>query len=150
MSEGARRWLLLGGAIVVVIALASIALLREPVQLDPTTPEGVTQAYLQAISDGEYEEAFGYLDPDYYEGCDAASLARSAPSEPFSASLDDRTEGSDGHAIVPANLRFGGGGGLFGSGYTTYELFELLTVGEEWRITNEAWPYFGWDCREDI
>ena len=150
MSEETRRWVLLGSGVAVVIVLAVVALLREPVQLDPGTPEGVTQAYLQAISDAEYEEAFGYLDPVYYEGCDATSLAKAAPDRGFGASLDEETQGSTERPLVPVTLRFGNGGGLFSSGYDTYELFELVSVNGEWRITNEAWPYFGWECREDF
>ena len=149
MNEGTRRWLWLGGAVVFVVLLAAIALIREPVQLDEGTPEGVTQAYLQAISDGEYDTAFGYLDPDYYKGCDATSLARNAPDQGFGAAIEEEVQGSDERPLVPVTLRFGNPGGLFGSGYTTFELFELVTVDGEWRITNEAWPYFSWDCRED-
>ena len=149
MTEGSGgRWLIGAGAVAFVLVLAFIALAREPVLLDAGSPEGVVQRYLQAVSDGDYNAAFDYLDPDFYEGCDATALARSAPDEPFSASIEDE-EASPDHPLVAVTLRFGSGGGPFGSGWTSYEQFELVRVSGSWLITGEAWPYFSWDCRKD-
>ena len=66
--ESVRGWLVPVGAAVLIVALVAVALVREPAQLDPNTPEGTVQVYLQAISDGDYEGAFAVLDPDFYEG----------------------------------------------------------------------------------
>jgi hypothetical protein len=151
MTEGSRgRWLIGAGAVAIVLVLAFVALAREPVQLDAGTPEGVVQRYLQAISDRDFDLAFDYLDPVFYEGCDESDLARSARDEPFSASIVDAKMASSDHRLVPVTLRFGTGGGPFGSGWTTSEQFELVNVNSAWLITGEAWPYFGWDCRKDI
>ena len=151
MSDGSRNnWWLGIGAVGLVLALVFVALAREPVVLDATTPEGTVQRYLQAISDDDYELAFNYLDPAYYDGCDSTALARSAPDEPFTASIEDAETTSSDHPLIPVTLRFGTGGGPFDSGWTTYEQFELVSVGGTWLITNEAWPYFGWDCRKDV
>ena len=149
-AESRGRWWVGAGAVGIVAVLAFIALAREPVLLDVGTPEGVVQRYLQAVSDDDYQVAFGYLDPDYYEGCDSTALARSAPDEPFSASIEAGESVSPDHPLVPVTLQFGTGGGPFGSGWTTYEQFELVNVNGSWLITNEAWPYFSWDCRKDI
>jgi hypothetical protein len=144
------RWWLTGGAIGLVAILVFVALARESVQLDAGTPEGVVQRYLQAVSDRDYNTAFEFLDPEYYDGCDAADLARSRRNEPFSASIEDGEFASPTHPLVSVTLRFGAGSGPFGSGWTTYEQFELFNNEGSWLITGEAWPYFSWDCREDI
>jgi hypothetical protein len=149
-AESSKRWWFGIAAVGLVAALAFVALAREPVLLDSDTPEGVVQRYLQAVSDSDYEMAFGYLDPEYYEGCDSTALARSAPEEPFTASIEDGEKTSTDHPLVPVTLHFGTGGGPFGSGWTTYEQFELVKVSGAWLITNEVWPYFSWDCRKDI
>ena len=151
MSEGSRgRWWLGIGAVGLVLVLVIIALAREPIQLDASTPEGVVQRYLEAISQNDYDVAFDYLDPDYYQGCDATSLARSAPEQSFSASIENGEKASIDHPLVSVTLRFGTGEGPFRSEWTNYEQFELVDAGGSWLITGEAWPYFGWDCRKDI
>ena len=68
--ESVRGWLVPVGAAVLIVSLVAVALVREPAQLDPNTPEGTVQVYLQALSDGDYEGAFAVLDPEFYEGCD--------------------------------------------------------------------------------
>ena len=151
MTEWSRgRKLISAGTVSLVLVLAFIALAREPVQLDAGTPEGVVQRYLQATSDRNFDLAFDYLDPVFYEGCDASDLARSSRDEPFSASIEDNEMASHDHPFVPVTLRFGTGGGPFGSGWTSYEQFELVKFDGTWLITGEAWPYFSWDCRKDV
>jgi len=149
-KEPRGRWLLGAGAIGLVLVLVFVALSREPVQLDASSPEGVVQRYLQAISDRDHEAAFDYLDPDSYEGCDPSDLARNAPDEPFSASMQEGEEYSSERAFVEVTIRFGNGGGPFGDGWSQYESFQLVAGADSWLITDEAWPYFGWDCRKDI
>ena len=157
------RWLVPGGIAVVVIALGAIALLRDPLQLDPDTPEGTVQEYLLAISDEDFERAFKVLHPESFEGCDSADIARSRPREPFSATIDPDGEfgGFDGgfreeppgfapvdpDATVSVILRFGGSG-PFDAGWENYEVFFLVEEDGFWWITGDPWPYFSWNCRQ--
>lgn len=165
MSEGSKtRWIWPVAIGVAIVALAVIALVREPVALDPDTPEGTVQIYLQAISDEEYDKAFELLDPDSFEGCAPAHIARHSPSEPFSATLGS-SSGSDiatpvrpppepDHSLpddvvwVDVTLRFGTGG-PFGSSWESWEQFVLFERDGFWWITGEPWPYFVWECREE-
>lgn len=159
MDEGSRaRWLfpvLAGG---VVIALVVVALVREPVQLDPDTPQGTVQEYLQAIADKDWEGAFEVLDPDAVSGCQPADLARHGPTEPFTATLSgegaDRPVFGEPETTVPANavwvevtLRFGTTG-PFGTSWETWEWFSLIERDGSWWIVGDPWPYFIWECRK--
>lgn len=131
-----------------VIALVVVALAREPVELDPTTPEGVVQEYLQAISDGEFEAAFATLDPESFEGCTAADIQRSVWQESFTASLPTETgDHSGGRALVDVTMRFGNGG-IFGGGWDSREVFVLVQRDGVWWITEDPWPYFSFECRD--
>ena len=161
MSDGNRaRWLWPVGVGLTVVALVVVALAREPVQLDPGTPEGTVQEYLQAISDEDYSSAFEVLDPDGFEGCSTADLARSAPRDPFTATLgfsedaerfrpiDESDPSASGEFVsVDVTLRFGTGG-VFGGSWDQYETFYLISEDGSWWITDDPnpWPYFTWDC----
>ena len=144
--ESVRGWLVPVGAAVLIVALVAVALVREPAQLDPNTPEGTVQVYLQAISDGDYEGAFAVLDPDFYEGCDAGSLANPR-QEDFTARIDDSGQPVSGDtAFVGVSMTFGDGG-AFGSQWTLNQSFSVVRHDESWWITGEdVWPYFAWDC----
>ncbi len=149
MSNRAN-WLLAGGIGILVVVLVVVALVREPVQLDPSSPEGTVQEYLQAISDEDYERAFELLRPEVFEGCVPSDLSRYAPSEPFTASLE--SEGGEpgageDQAIVNVRMRFGTDG-MFGSGWEAWESFELVNEEGFWWITGEPWPHFVWECEQ--
>jgi hypothetical protein len=118
---------------VAVIALVVIALVREPVVLHPDSPEGTVQEYLQAISDEDYVKALSLLNPDEFENCDISDLARNAPDDPFTATLN-------------VTLRFGSGG-LFGGTWEQYETFFLTSSDGFWWISDDPWPYFTWNCK---
>ena len=171
MSEGNRaRWVWPLGIGFAVVALVIVALVREPIQLDPSTPEGTVQEYLQAISDEDYNKAFELLDPDGFEGCSTSDLARSAPRDSFTATMgfsgngggfapfgqqfDKRFESigparpSEDLVTVDVTLRFDTGG-VFGGSWDQYETFLLISEDGSWWITDDPnpWPYFTWDCQ---
>lgn len=139
--------LLIGAAgLVVLVALVVIALVREPVELDPGTPEGTVQGYLQAIADEDYEAAIAFLEPELAESCTASDLIEFAPQEPFSATLVD-TEETDETATVVASISFTPAPGPLDpglEGMDTY--FDLTLIDGVWRITNDPWPYYTWSC----
>lgn len=150
MAEAKRaRWAWPAVFTLGVIVLAVIALNREPIELDPDTAEGTVQAYLQAISDSDFEAAFDLLDPELYDGCTAADLATSVDrDQPFTAVLDTDNISEFGDVVsVPARMQFGSTGPL-GNGWTSWETFNVTDSSGEWLITDEAWPYFYWSCRE--
>ncbi|MEA1902521.1 MAG: hypothetical protein U9N56_03235 [Actinomycetota bacterium] len=145
-----NRWIWPAVLGIAVVALVAIALNREPVQLDPNTPEGTVQAYLQAIGDSDYDAAFELLDPEEYEGCSPADLATSVNrGEPFTAVFDTENIEKVGNdtTLVPVRMQFGSTG-PFGNGWTQWETFILTDRTGSWLITEEAWPYFVWSCRE--
>ena len=143
-----QRWLLPAGIGVLIAVLVVVALVRDPIVLDPSTPEGTVQEYLQAISDNDYETAVGILHPEEFEGCGPADLARFGPEQPFTASLETDEPSADGErARVSVRIRFGTDG-LFNSGGETWESFELVSEDGIWWIAGEPWPHFFWECQD--
>lgn len=161
------RWGVPAGIAAAVVVLVVVALVRDPVQLDPDSPEGTVQEYLQAISDERWEDVHAVLDPERFADCAAADIAADAPGEPFTASLQTgsnsvvverfeeiggnqtaapTTTPPDEETAVEVTLRFGDSG-PFGGGWTTYEVFQVVSRDGFWWISGDPWPYFGWRCR---
>lgn len=164
MSETWRKWAIPAGIAVAVVALVVVALVRDPVTLDPDSPEGTVQEYLQAISDERWEDAHGVLDEQRFVGCDPSDIASNAPREPFTASLQapegfvqerfeeipqgatGTTTAPDAETAVEVTLRFGDTGPFGSGGWTTYEVFDLVSRDGFWWISGDPWPYFSWRC----
>jgi hypothetical protein len=145
-TDSQRSWWIAAGALLVVVGLVVVALVRDPVALDPSTPEGTVQTYLQAVSDQDYETAISMIEPGSYQGCDVTDLAYVSPQEPFTATLGKTTVTSD-TAFVSVTIVQGVGPGPFDPGRSGYpENFTLRRSEGTWLIVGEVWPYFGWRC----
>lgn len=166
MNENWRRWAVPAGIGVAVVALVVVALVRDPLTLDPDSPEGTVQEYLQAISDERWEDAYAVLDPERFAGCGPSDIASNAPGQPFTASLQppegvvqerfeaippgdgptSTTTPPDEETIVEVTLRFGDSGPFGSGGWTSYEVFDLVSRDDFWWISGDPWPYFSWRC----
>lgn len=160
------RWLLPVGLAAVVISLVTIALTRGPVSLDPDTPEGTVQEYLQAVNDRRWDDALAVVHEDWRGSCESFDLEVFAPDD-FSAELGDPS-GFDGFEVrenftaipsdgstmptipedvsrvdVTINHRDGGG---FGSSWQEHVVFELASDDDFWWIVGDPWPYFIFSC----
>lgn len=140
-----RKWLVPSIGLGLVVALSIIALTRQPVSLDPDTPAGTLQAYLQAIADKDYSAALGHLDAKLQADCSVSEISSNVYYDNFTATLGD-VEESGTEATVQASIQEGTGG--FGDpGYPGYfETFELVKEADGWSITANPWPYFSYGC----
>ena len=139
-KSGPDRVLLVGAIVValIVVVAALVALTRsEPATLDPTTPEGTAQQFVQAVLDGDNAMADSLL---LDEDCDVGP--RYYSDQTVRARLvDSRTTGNT--AVVDIELTFSGGDPLFGGyGYTEPAQIRLETTDGGWRIDPDSWPYF--------
>ncbi len=135
----------LGGALVVLIgAGVAVGLLREPVLLDPHTPEGTVQAYVQAVLDDEWSEARSHLAGDLEAECTAIDFRHAWIPDSLTVTLDDvRVDGDEAEVVV--RLRTAAEPDPFGGGYETSETFDLIREDSVWRFTGQPWPVY--DCR---
>ena len=139
-KSGPDRVLLIGAIVVAVIVVgaALVALTRsEPAMLDPATPEGTAQRYVQAVLDGNHATAESLLLDD---DCDVGP--RYYGDQTVRARLIDSTTTGD-TAVVDIELAFSGGDPLFGGyGYTESAQIELESTGEGWKVDPDSWPYY--------
>lgn len=144
-NDGKRNWTVPAIAVVVIAVLSVIALTRSPVELDPESPEGTVQAYLQAIADDDYVAAHALLSQEIRSDCSPTDIANNVYYETFNAVLGDVVEVGD-QMTVEASIQFGSAALDPGSdGY--YEQFILIRENGDWVITSDPWPYFTYGCR---
>lgn len=76
-TKSRRLGLVVGVVLVLAVAIAAIATsMRPSPQLDPTTPEGTVQAFLQAVEDDDWEGVRALLSAPLQEDCEASELAQ--------------------------------------------------------------------------
>jgi hypothetical protein len=137
---GPDRVLLIGAIVVAVIVVgaALVALTRsEPATLDPTTPEGTAQRYVQAVLDNDNRTVYDLLlDEDCRVG------PRYYGNESVRARLIDSSVDGD-TAVVDIELSYSSGSPMFG-GYNWQEhaQIDLELTAEGWRVLARSWPYF--------
>jgi hypothetical protein len=136
-----RNWLVPLIVLVGVVALTIVALNREPVTLDPDTPEGTVQAYLQSISDQDYEAALTYMTEDIQQRCDPEDIADNVYTDSFSATLGDV---EDVGSIIVVEVSINQSDSGFSSGY--FERIEVAEEDGEYAVSGEPWPYFTYSC----
>lgn len=161
-----RSWLLPAGLFALVATLVVIALARGPVVLDPDTPEGTVQEYLQAIRDERWEDAIAVIHADWLGSCEPSDLQGWTDTE-FTATLGTSsglggvtTErfvdiGSDqplptlpeDAETVDVTISHSSGPGL-GSSWDEQTTFKLIQDAGFWWLAEDPWPYFVFSCRD--
>ncbi len=126
------------GSVVLLAVLAGVvAANRTAPDLDPKTPEGVVQAYLQAVFDGDYPVAAAQLSPR--SGCDVSDVASAYAPQSARVVLDRSVVEGD-QAVVTVDVTEGSGDGPFeSSGYTHKERITVQRESGVWMITGSPW-----------
>ena len=131
----------LGVGLVVVVLLiiaGAVAMLREPAVLDPATPSGVVQQYVQAVMDGDNDRAAEFLSLN--TECDAGDLDR-AWVDPASRVdlLRSDASGNRAHVRIAIDTPTGE---LLRNTWSEERTIRLERVGGEWLITGIPWPLY--------
>ncbi|MDX1449950.1 MAG: hypothetical protein R3246_12900 [Acidimicrobiia bacterium] len=140
-KSGPDRVLLIGAIVVglIVVVAALVALTRsEPEALDPNSPEGTAQRYVQAVLDGDNATIEELLFEE--EDCDVGP--RYFGEQTVRARLVDSSV-SGSSATVEVELIFSGGDPLFGGyGYEERAQIQLEMADGSWLVDSDSWPYF--------
>lgn len=160
MSDSRRpSWLFPAGLFALVVVLVVIALSREPAALDPATPEGVVQEYLQSIRDDRWDDALVLVHPEWRGECTAdsietyigtdftARLGSDDVVERFEPIPEDFGDAPEPTKTVEVTITHRSGAGL-GSSWTEGVTFQLTDESGDWLLAGDPWPYFTWSCRE--
>lgn len=126
------------GAVVFLAVVAGLVVANRHVPaLDPHTPEGVVQQYLQAVIAGDYPVAAELLSPS--SGCDVSDLAEAYTPGSARVVLDHTAVEGD-HAVVTVDVTEDSGDGPFvSSGFSHTERITVQREGGAWKITGSPW-----------
>lgn len=137
--------IVVGAMVVLAAVVVVLSANRSTADYDPGTPEGTVQAYLRAVTTGDYAEAATFLDPT--GRCDVEDLDRAGSPDSARAYLvRTRVEGDT--ATVTVEVTLPSGAPLDTAGYSETHLFRLTRSGGDWRLTGTPWPLYS--CEGDI
>lgn len=139
MATGPNRVLaaLVGVVVLLAVAAGVVSSRREATVLDRGTPEGVTQAYVQAVLDDDPAAAAALLSPA--SGCDINDVAQSYLPEAVRVVLESTTVDAD-TAVVTLRVTDTYGGGPFDS--SEYSHTERVTLARDdgaWLVVGSSW-----------
>jgi hypothetical protein len=122
------------------VVAAVVAVQRDPVALDPDSPEATVQAYLTAVATGQHGVAVEQLAED--SDCGLADLTNAYRPEAIEVVLKETTVfGSDATVVVEMTEMYGGGP-FETSGYSREEVLLLVQEDGAWRLTGSPWPMY--------
>ncbi len=133
MTEARKPLLIVGGVVGALIIVTLIASTLRPVeQLDPNTPEGVVQQFIQAVLDDDEDGAEEFVTSAFLDDCairDRGTNGRFAINE-------SRTVAA-GYLIEVMQSSSEG----FGGGYVRTTDIMLVDVDGGWLIDWASWPF---------
>ncbi|HSK98133.1 MAG TPA: hypothetical protein VK891_16020 [Euzebyales bacterium] len=133
-------WVLGGLVAVALLVGALVGALRSPAELDPDSPEGVVQAYLEAVIEGDHAAAAGYLSEETARRCRASAFRQAWVPDGLTADLDGvRVRGP--RTEVRVRMRTTADPFTL-DGYTSTETFTLADENGAWRLVDDPWPLY--------
>ncbi len=144
MTSGPNRVLaVLVGAVLLLAVVAGVVVANRSVPvLDPDSPEGAAQAFLQAVVDEDYAAAANLLSTS--SACDAADIAYYSES---SRIVLDRVTVDGDTAVVTVRVTESGGDLFGGSGWSHTERLTLEREDGAWKVTGSPWLMY---CEEPL
>jgi hypothetical protein len=125
---------------IISVLIILISYNRNAIEFEANSPEGVTQAYLNSVFDGDYDRAVTFLEAD--SKCDASDLDRTYVNRTVRINLSS-VDTTDGSARVKIRLEYSNGA-PFDSSYSEEQTIRLITEDNSWKITGIPWPMY--DC----
>ena len=130
--------IVLGVIAVIGVAAGVLSVTRHGPEYGRGTPEGVVQAYLTAVVDGDHQDAAELLTQS---PCTVEDLDRAYLPEDVRVVLRD-TEVDGDTSQVKVDVVMSSGGPLDGSEYSEEHTFRLARAGGDWLITGTPWPMY--------
>lgn len=130
---------IVGLGVLVVMVIASIFVATRPVEtLDPNSPAGVVQQYVQLVMDGDNDLAADYFADDTM--CDAGDLDRAYINRDARIDLLDTTiDGSRARVRIALSNPTDD---IVRNTWTEERTMRLVRVSGKWLLTGIPWPLY--------
>ncbi len=126
------------GAIVLAALVTVLAGSRDPVELEPGSPEAAVQAYLDAVVDRDSDAAVDMLAAG--TSCTAEDFDNAYVGEDVHVSLREvRVLGETARVDVVITT---GSGEIIPTKWSEQQTFRLRRTGDEWLLSGTPWPIF--------
>jgi hypothetical protein len=136
--------IVLAAVVVIAVVAVVVATNRQPQSYDRGTPQGVVQAYLEAVVAGDNAGAADYLAPG--GTCDVEDLDRTSVPDGVRVVLRDTQVDGD-RAQVEVDVVMPTDGPFGGAEYSESHTFRLGKAGQDWRVQGVPWPMY--DCTKE-
>lgn len=138
-----RKLAIVSGIVVVasIVVLAIAALMNDPAVLDPDSPEGVVQQYVQAVADEDWPAARSFFMPELADRCTIADLAQSRVDNVSRVSIDDVSR-ADGQAVVSVVITYSSADDPLSTSTWDDRVTFVLVDSGGWAFEEVSWPYF--------
>ena len=132
----------IGVLVVTAIAVAAVlSAVRSTPDLDPTTPEGVAQAFYRAILDGDDTAALLLMTPALRERCDGQHFRGFYYSESVRVVLTGTDISSDEARVDVEIDRVSDPSPFDIEGYSSRERLTMTKTDGGWEIAEAPWPF---------
>jgi hypothetical protein len=144
MRGSANRMLgvIVGAIVVIGIVVASVASSWEATPRDPKSPEGVVQAYFEAVVAHDAEATLAFLEPG--TSCTVTNFQQTYFDTGSRVNLVD-VKVTGNRADVHVRIEHGNGD-PFGSTWNEDQYFQLVRAGDTWRLHGIPYPLY--NCGE--
>lgn len=130
--------IMVGLVVLVVVLVVVLAANRSVTGHDLSTPEGVVQAYVAAVVDGDSDQAAGLLSDD--SPCGVGDLDGAYVPELDRVVLLDSDVDGDSASVDIETVVAEGPFGAFD--FTERHTLRLERSGTDWRIAGQPWPLY--------
>jgi hypothetical protein len=141
-TRSSERPLIVAASVVAVLVVAAVVVVLTGPRisdLDPASPEGVVQRYVQAAIDGD-EDLMSTLVAYGADDCTPVTSGLLGGDDSIRVTLGDvRVSGDD--ADVDITVTRSGGGPLDPYEWSDYLTFDLARVDGVWLIERAPWPF---------
>lgn len=123
---------------IISISVVTVSSNRPTAQFDAATPQAVTQSYLVAVFDKDFDQAMQYFETK--SECDASNLDKTYFDKNARINLI-AADITDDKARVRVIIEYPNGN-LFNNYYTEETVFRLLNQDNVWKLTGIPWPLY--------